>query len=115
MRLYTFIRFRNFSKSFLSLLTVPNGRMPDDIMENMKDSLPEKDFNGAKTLPSDSQTSGSRVVTSQGSRSSTATITQSKSLVRIGWQHMGLIVRKAVLGVSDQFMLKHACPATETN
>ena len=57
--------------------------MPDDIMENMKDSLPEKDFNGAKTLPSDSQTSGSRVVTSQGSRSSTATITQSKSLVRI--------------------------------
>ena len=72
--------------------------MPDDIMENMKDSLPEKDFNGAKTLPSDSQSSGSRVVTSQGSRSSTTTITQSKSLVRVGWQYMGLIVRKAVLG-----------------
>ena len=83
-----FFRFCNFVRSSLTFFTVPNGRMPDDIMENMKDSLPEKDFNGAKTLPSDSQSSGSRIVTSQGSRSSTTTITQSKSLVRIGWQQV---------------------------
>ena len=54
--------------------------MTDDIMENMKDSMPEKDFNGAKTLPAESQGPAPRVVTSQGSRSSTTT-TQSKSLV----------------------------------
>lgn len=58
---------------------IPNGRMTDDIMENMKDSMPEKDFNGAKTLPAESLGPAPRVVTSQGSRSSSTT-TQSKSL-----------------------------------
>lgn len=63
------------------MIPVPNGRMTDDIMENMKDSLPEKGFNGAKTLPPDTQAPPPRVVTSQGARSSTATITQSKTMV----------------------------------
>ena len=52
-------------------------------MENMKDSLPDKDFNGAKTLPPETQAPPPRVVTSQGSRSASATVTQSKVLVRI--------------------------------
>ena len=71
----------NFNKLHIYPITVPNGRMTDDIMENMKDSMPEKDFNGAKTLPAESQGPAPRVVTSQGSRSSTTT-TQSKSLVK---------------------------------
>ena len=64
-------------------ISVPNGRLSDDIMDNMKDSLPDKDFNGAKTLPPETQAPPTRVVTSQGSRSASATVTQSKVLVRI--------------------------------
>ena len=52
-------------------------------MENMKDSLPEKDFNSAKTLPPDTQVPPPRVVTSQGSRSTSSTVTQSKVFVSV--------------------------------
>lgn len=51
---------------------IGNTQIPDDISENMKGSIPEKDYSIPKTLPHDTvQTE--RIVTSEGSRPSTVT------------------------------------------
>ncbi|XP_053386877.1 centrosomal protein POC5-like isoform X2 [Mercenaria mercenaria] len=51
---------------------IGNGQIPDDISENMKDSIPEKDYSIPKTLPHE-YAQHERIVTSEGSRPSTVT------------------------------------------
>ncbi|KAL4216760.1 Centrosomal protein poc5 [Mactra antiquata] len=60
---------------------IGSNQIPDDISENMKDSLPDKDYSMPKTiLPHEPvQTGHERIVTSEGSRPSSS-VTQSKSI-----------------------------------
>lgn len=53
-----------------------NGQIPDDLSENMKGSLPEKDYSIPKSMPQDPAVE--RIVTSAGSRP--AAVTQTKPL-----------------------------------